>query len=64
MMVRSFINQVIDYHGKLAELFVMRTKVSSLLHGRELRILCYCAVHVFELVSAYLATGSHNFGKW
>ena len=61
MTVSCFINQVIDYNAKVV--CNTRTTLCFLLHRRELRILRGCAVHVFELVFAYLAICSHKLGN-
>ena len=66
-----FINQRMKYEGKLFHksshrltcqfgrvICNTRKKLSFLLHRKELRMLCCCAVHVCELMFAYLAVSN------
>ena len=65
MTVRCFMNQVIDYRANLAQLFVtqvQRFHFCAVAENSEW--LCCCAVHVFELLFAYLAMSSHKSEKW
>ena len=64
MTVRCLINQVIDYHANLAELFVTQEQSFPFcsIAGNSEYCDCY-AVHVFELVFAKLAMYSHKFGE-